>query len=56
MMHFVKTSDTEVANELRKNNYTELSKQGEFFVFINEPSKQKTFDEKKVIYTNNLCV
>jgi len=56
MNHFIKTSDEEVAKELRKNNYKELSKQGNFFVFINDASKKQTFDKKKVIYTNNICV
>ena len=49
-------SDEEVAKELRKNNFKELSKQGKFFVFINDASKKQTFDKKKVIYTNNICV
>lgn len=56
MQHFIQTSDEEVAKELRNAGYQELSKQGKFFVFINDASKAKTFDNKKVIYTNNLCV
>lgn len=56
MQYFIKTSDEEVAKELRESGYQELSKSGKFFVFINDVSKVKTFDKEKVIYTNNLCV
>ena len=56
MNHFVKTSDEEVANKLRALGYQELSKQGKFFCFINNPSRSKEFDKNKVIYTNTLCV
>lgn len=56
MEHFVKTSDEGVANELRKQGFQELSKQDKFYVFINEPSKIKTFDEKKIFYTDKLCL
>lgn len=56
MQHFIQTSDEGVAKELRQSGYQELSKQGKFFVFINDASKVKTFDKEKVIYTNNLCV
>jgi len=56
MKHFIQTSDEKVAEELRKNGYTELSRQGKFFVFINEATKNKTFDEKKIIYTDILSV
>lgn len=56
MEHFVKTSDEGVAKQLREQGFQELSKQDKFYVFINEPSKIKTFDEKKIIYTNILSV
>lgn len=56
MKHFIKTSDETVAKELRKEGYVELSKEGQQFVFINDSKKVKTFDEKKIIYTDNLCL
>ena len=56
MKHFIQTSDEEVAKELRENGYQELSKQGKFFIFINEAKKVKTFDENKIVYTDILSV
>lgn len=56
MKHFIKTSDETVAEELRNEGYTELSKEGSQFVFINDSKKAKTFDEQKIIYTDNLCL
>ena len=56
IQHFIKTSDGNVAEELRKQGYVELSKQGDFFVFINDSKKEKTFDEHKIIYTDKICL
>ena len=56
MKHFIQTSDEEVAKELREEGYQELSKQGRFFIFINEAKKVKTFDEDKIVYTDILSV
>lgn len=56
MSYFIKTSDEKVAEELRTHGYKELSKQGKFFVFINDLSKNQNFNKDKVIYTNTLCV
>lgn len=56
MEHFVKTQDEGVANELRAQGFQELSKEDKYFVFINESKKVKTFDEKKVIYTDKICL
>lgn len=56
MKHFIKTKDEAVAEEIRKEGYTELSKEGDVFVFINEAKKNQTFDKKKVIYTDNICM
>lgn len=56
MEHFIKTTDEEVARKLRSFGYIELSRQGKFYFFINNPSKKKEFDKNKVIYTNTLCV
>ena len=56
MKHFIKTSDETVAEKLRNEGYTELSKEGSQFVFINDSKKAKTFDEQKIIYTDNICL
>lgn len=56
IQHFIKTSDDKVAEELRKFGYIELSKQGNQYVFINDSKKDKTFDQNKIIYTDNLCM
>ena len=49
----IEMTDEEVAKQLREQGFQELSKQDKFYVFINEPSKIKTFDENKIVYTNN---
>ena len=56
MKHFIKTKDEQVAEQLRKEGYTELTKEGNSFVFINDTKKAQTFDKKKVIYTDNVCI
>ena len=56
MKHFIKTQDEQVAEQLRKEGYTELSKENNSFVFINDSKKAQTFDKKKIIYTDNICV
>ena len=56
IQHFIKTSDEKVAQELRDYGYIELSKQGNLYVFINDSKKAKTFDQNKIIYTDNLCM
>ena len=56
-MNFIKTSDTELAKQLRVSGYTELKKQGKFFVFINNGViKFTTEQQKKIVYTNKMEV
>lgn len=51
--NFIKTSDTETAQKLRASNLTELPKQGNFFVFLNDKPFQFTESEnKKLVFTN----
>ena len=53
--NFIKTSDLETAQELRRANLTELPKQGNFFVFLNNATAQ--FSEqtnKQIVYTNTM--
>lgn len=53
--NFVKTSNKETAEKLRQLNFTELPKQGNFFVFINN-GKMLFEEEKEIIYTNKICI
>jgi len=54
-MNFIKTSFEDTALELRKLGYQEMPKEGKYYVFINSGNKVE-FDNKKVIYTNNLFI
>lgn len=57
MEKFIKTSDQELAEELRKAGFKELKSQGKFFVFVN--NGKYTFcaeQEKKIVYTNMLTM
>ena len=56
-MNFIKTSDAELAQQLRCCGYTELKSQGKFFVFIN--NGKATFSKeqkKKMVMTNKMEV
>lgn len=58
MKNFIKTSDKELAERLRRTGYKELKSQGKFFVFVNNSAKY-TFsadEEKKIIRTNKMEV
>ena len=57
MEKFIKTSDAELADELRSMGFKELKSQGKFFVFIN--NRNVYFSEKKkktLMYTNKMEV
>ena len=57
MENFIKTSDAELAKQLRLYGYTELKQQGKFFVFINNSCAKFTVEEKKkVVFTNKMEV
>lgn len=56
-MNFIRTQDDNVADYLRLNKYTELPKQGKFFVFLNDG--KATFSEtvkKKIVIDNKTCI
>lgn len=53
--NFVKTSNSEMAEKLRQSRFTELPKEGNFFVFIND-GKMLFEENKETIYTNKICV
>ena len=56
-MNFIKTSDENVSDYLRLNHYTELPKQGKFFIFLNDG--KATFSEsvkKRIVIDNKTCI
>ena len=55
--NFIRTSQEHIAKELRRNGFTELKKDGNFFVFINN-GKMNFSDKKKkeMIYSDLLSV
>ena len=57
MENFIKTSDAELAKQLRLYGYTELKQQGKFFVFINNGSATFSAEQnKKMVMTNKMEV
>ena len=55
--NFIKTSDKEVALLLRKEGYTELSKEGDKWVFLNDREfKFSKYDEDNIEYTNKMNI
>ena len=56
-MNFIKTSDEELAMNLRASGYKELKKQGKFFVFLNNGKMSFTEEQNtKLIRTNKMEV
>ena len=56
-MNFIKTSDEELARELRAFGYKELKSQGKFFVFLNNGKANFSAEQnKKMILTNKMEV
>lgn len=56
-MNFIKTSDAELAKELRASGYKELKSQGKFFVFLNNGSATFSAEQnKKMVMTNKMEV
>lgn len=57
MKNFIQTQDKGTAIQLRSLGFTELPKQGSFFIFINDGKANFTSDEKKkLVYTNILSM
>ena len=53
MNNFIKTQDVPTSEQLRQLGFTELPKQGSFFVFINDGKANFSSEEKKkLIFTN----
>lgn len=55
--NFIKTTDKHTAELLREAGLKELAKEGNRWVFINEPNKLdfSTDDQKNIHATNILC-
>lgn len=53
--HFVKTSDENTANLLRKAGLQELAREGDKWVFISDDKKTFSLEDGKMFYTNKLC-
>ena len=54
--NFIRTSDATVAEELKKNGFTEMSKEGNVYVFINDGKANFSEDtKKKIAYSDILC-
>ena len=57
MEKFIKTQDESIALQLCKLGFTELPKQGSFFIFINDGKSNFSLEEKKkLVYTNILSM
>lgn len=55
MKSFIKTSDEQTADLLRKAGLYELAKEGDKFVFVNDMKKTFSLEDGKMFYTNKLC-
>ena len=55
--NFIRTTQEHVAEELRRNGFTELKKDGSFFVFVNDGKMNfSDKDKKEMIYSDLLSV
>ena len=55
--HFIKTSDPETAELLRKT-FNEVEQNGKYFIFVNDTTMRfsSEVDQSKIMYTNKLCI
>lgn len=54
-MHFIATTDSSTAETLRKLGFQELAKEGDRWMFLNEPNKiMFSSDNLKFNYTDKL--
>lgn len=53
MNNFIKTSDKDTAEQLKKQGFNLISQEGNIFVFLNDkPTKFSEEYNKKLVYTN----
>ena len=57
-MNFIKTSDEETANMLRKFLHEVSMENNKYYVFVNDSTMKfdNKIDNNKVIYTNKMCI
>lgn len=54
--NFIRTSDPGTKTLLIKEGFQLVSDDGKYATFVNDCNKKLTFDDKKIQYTNMLCV
>ena len=55
--NFIKTSDKEIWLLLKKEGYTELPKEGDKWVFLNDKDFNfSSYDRKNIEYTNQMII
>ena len=55
--NFIKTSDKETWLLLKKEGYTELQKEGDKWVFLNDKDFNfSSYDRKNIEYTNQMII
>ncbi len=55
-MNFVKTSDKQTAETLKKEGFTLVSEDGGTFCFMNDAIFKFSEAPKNIVYTNVLCM
>lgn len=55
-MNFVKTSDKQTAETLKKEGFTLVSEEGGTFCFMNDAIFKFSEAPKNLVYTNVLCM
>lgn len=53
---FIRTTDRETIENLKRLGFQLVSESNGVFTFINDTNKPITFDNKKLAYTNNIII
>lgn len=53
---FIKTKDTETSKKLQEEGFQLVDHTDGVWTFVNDPERQLTFDNKKITYSNILCI
>ena len=55
--NFIKTSDKDIASNLRTHGFTAIAQEGDIYVFLNDGKYQFSADEqKKIVKTDILSI
>lgn len=54
--NFIKTSDEETKEKLLKENFTLVSHDGNMYTFLNDKYMNFSSADKKITYSNMLCI